>query len=56
VGAYFECATQSGELRISEESTDIGYFAVDSLPDNTLISSRQRIEDAAANRAEPFIR
>ena len=56
VGAYFECETRSGELRISEESTDIGYFAVGGLPDNTLISSRQRIEDAAANRAEPFIR
>ena len=56
VSAAFECETQSGELRISDESTDIGYFPVDSLPDNTLLSSQLRIKDALANRAEPFIR
>ena len=54
--ASFECEPQSGELRISDESTDIGYFTVDGLPDNTLLSSALRIEDALANRAEPFIR
>lgn len=54
--ASFECELQSGELRISDESTDIGYFPVDGLPDNTLLSSRLRIEDALANSPEPFIR
>ena len=56
VSVSFECEPQSGELRISDESTDIGYFAVDSLPDNTLLSSQLRIKDALAQRPEPFIR
>ena len=56
VSVSFECEPRSGELRISDESTDIGYFAVDSHPDNTLLSSQLRIKDALAQRAEPFIR
>jgi ADP-ribose pyrophosphatase YjhB (NUDIX family) len=56
VSVSFECEPQSGELRISDESTDIGYFAVDSLPDNTLLSSQLRIKDALAQTAEQFIR
>ena len=52
----FECEWQSGELGISEESTDVGYFPVDGLPENTLFSSQLRIGDAMTNRAEPFIR
>ena len=56
VSACFECEARTGELRISDESTDIGYFAVDSLPDDTLLSSRLRIKDALAHRTVPFIR
>ena len=52
----FECEFQSGYLQISDESTDIGYFSPDSLPENTLLSHHLRIRDAAANQAEPFIR
>ena len=56
VAAVFECERESGELRISDESTDIGYFPVDALPSDTLLSHRLRIEDALADRPEPFIR
>ena len=52
----FECQVRAGELKISEESTDIGYFPVDALPDNTLISHHIRIQDALANQIAPFIR
>jgi ADP-ribose pyrophosphatase YjhB (NUDIX family) len=56
VVAVFECARQLGELGISEESTDIGYFPVDSLPENTMLSTQFHIRDTVTNRAEPFIR
>ena len=52
----FECQFGAGELRISEESTDIGYFPVGRLPEDTLISHRVRIQDAVANQMAPFIR
>ena len=52
----FECQVRSGELKISEESTDIGYFPVDALPADTLISHHIRIQDALANQIAPFIR
>jgi len=56
VTLVFEGECQSGELRISDESTDIGYFRPEALPEETLLSHRLRIRDALANRAEPFIR
>ena len=52
----FECRVRSGELMISEESTDISYFPVDALPEDTLISHHIRIQDALANQMAPFIR
>ena len=52
----FECDYVSGELTISDESTDIGYFAPDDLPQDTLLSHRIRIKDALEHRVEPFVR
>ena len=52
----FECHVRSGELMISEESTDISYFSGDALPEDTLISHHIRIQDALANQMAPFIR
>ena len=52
----FECQVWAGELEISDESTDIGYFPVDALPKDTLISHHIRIQDALANQMAPFIR
>ncbi len=56
VTLVFECEYQSGQLQISDESTDIGYFSPDSLPEITLLSHRLRIRDALADQAAPFIR
>ena len=56
VTIVFECAWQSGELRISDESTDVGYFAPDAMPDNTLLGHLIRIEDAVARAEQPFVR
>jgi len=52
----FTCDYFAGELRVSEESTDIGYFPADNLPKNTLLSHRIRIEDALTGLVSPFIR
>jgi ADP-ribose pyrophosphatase YjhB (NUDIX family) len=52
----FTCDHIAGELRLSDESTDIGYFAADNLPKNTLLSHRIRIEDALTGLVSPFIR
>ncbi len=56
VTLLFECEYQSGQLQISEESTDVGYFGPNSLPENTLLSHHLRIRDAVAKQALPFIR
>ena len=52
----FECEYQSGELAVSDESTDIGYFPTDALPENTMLSHHIRIEDALANLPQPVVR
>ena len=56
VTTVFECARRSGELRISNESSDLRYFNTQSLPENTLPAHRVRVEDAVAQRASPIIR
>ena len=52
----FECEYLSGELQVSEESTDVGYFPIARLPEDTLLCDLQAIEDALENRIEPFVR
>ena len=52
----FECEYLSGDLRVSEESTDIGYFPARNLPANTLLCDVQAITDALENRIQPFVR
>ena len=56
VTVSFECEYLSGELRLSDESTDMRYFPADALPDNLLLSHAIRIQDALANQVEPFIK
>ncbi len=56
VAIVFECERQSGELQVSDESTDVRFFAVDALPEGTLLSARIRIEDAVAGNSQPFVR
>ena len=54
--AIFECEYESGELQVSEESTDVRYFPVDRLPAETVLCDLQAIHDALENRTEPFVR
>ncbi len=56
VSVVFECEYQSGELATSDESTDIGYFPTDALPENTMLSHLIRIEDTIANLPQPVVR
>jgi 8-oxo-dGTP pyrophosphatase MutT (NUDIX family) len=56
VTTAFECTRDGGELSMSDESTDIGYFDARALPENTLAPHAQRIRDALANRDTPFLR
>lgn len=48
VNVCFECEITGGALTISDESVDIGFFALDSLPTPLLLTHRPRIADAQA--------
>lgn len=52
----FECEYLSGELRVSEEGTEVAWFDPTALPENTLLSHRIRIRDAMAASGAPFVR
>ena len=56
VVTIFECEYLSGELRVSEESTDVRYFPAGNLPSNIVLCDLQAISDAVENRLEPFVR
>ena len=56
VTVVFECVRVDGELRMSHESTDLRYFDIDDLPENTLRSHALRVSDAMDPTSEPFIR
>ena len=45
VSALFYCKKVSGYLKLSNESTDIGYFSITNLPDHTLPSVKLRVKD-----------
>ena len=56
ISTSFVCERTGGELKISDESTDIGYFPLNGLPDQTVIGHRRRIADAIESKTEPFVR
>jgi ADP-ribose pyrophosphatase YjhB (NUDIX family) len=56
VTVVFECVRIGGELRISHESTDIRYFDVGDLPENTLRSHTIRVSDALDTASGPLIK
>ena len=56
VSVCFACTLMGGEMTLSDESTDIGFFALDALPSPLLESHRMRIADAVANQVAAFIR
>jgi 8-oxo-dGTP pyrophosphatase MutT (NUDIX family) len=50
----FACRPVAGTARVADdESTDVGWFGVDALPEPLVESSRQRIEHAVAYLADP---
>jgi ADP-ribose pyrophosphatase YjhB (NUDIX family) len=51
VNACFECAITGGELTISDESTDIGFFDLDALPNPLLLTHKVRVADARVGGA-----
>lgn len=56
VSIVFECRRLSGDLRISHESTDLAYFAVDELPDDIVQGHLMRIQNVTSGLPTPFIR
>lgn len=52
----FECEIVGGVLTLSDESTDLGFFDVNALPEPLLLTHRPRIVDALAKRLEPYVR
>ena len=46
VTALYICVKLSGYLKLSEESTDIGYFPTHNFPPKTLCSTYLRVQDA----------
>ena len=56
VTVVFECVRIGGEMAMSHESTDLRYFDVNELPENTLRSHALRVSDAMDPASGPFIR
>lgn len=57
IALSFEARINGGELGISDETSECGYFTCDQIDSLELMANhRQRIEDAFANQAEAFIR
>jgi hypothetical protein len=52
----FVCRPLGGALRLSQESTDVRYFAPDQLPESLWSWHRERIEDALKGQTAAFIR
>jgi ADP-ribose pyrophosphatase YjhB (NUDIX family) len=48
----FLCTTAGGDLRTSDETRDVRFFAPDALPPNLLREHRQRLEDALRLRQD----
>jgi ADP-ribose pyrophosphatase YjhB (NUDIX family) len=56
VSTVFECAIRGGTLACGEESLELGFFAPEALPADTMAISRIRIVDALARQVEAFVR
>ncbi len=57
VALSFEAQVTGGKLGLSDETTEVGYYTLEEMRGMAMIGQHpQRIEDAAANRTEPFVR
>jgi ADP-ribose pyrophosphatase YjhB (NUDIX family) len=56
ISSLFLCRVVGGDLQTCEESLDVQFFDPARLPEDLLAMHRIRLQDAAANRPEAFIR
>ena len=54
VMAIYEVEYVSGEITVSSESTEVGYWPLSALPEDISDASRQRIQDTVANQVAAF--
>ncbi|BCX05114.1 MAG: putative MutT/NUDIX-like protein [Candidatus Roseilinea sp.] len=52
----FECEIVGGQIALSDESADIGFYPLDALPEPLLLTHKIRIQDALAYAPSPFVR
>ena len=52
VAALYICYKESGDLRISDESLDVGYFSQDEFPGKTVLSTQLRVKNAMTHISE----
>jgi ADP-ribose pyrophosphatase YjhB (NUDIX family) len=57
VAVNFEVEIEAGDLKVTSEVSQFGYFSLDEIKDLELMNNhRQRVEDAFAGKGEAFIR
>ncbi|MCC6568897.1 MAG: NUDIX hydrolase, partial [Anaerolineales bacterium] len=57
VALSFEAEIVGGELGLSNETTEVGFFAVAEMETMSMLGNhKSRVEDALANQAEAFIK
>ncbi|MCS7056553.1 MAG: NUDIX domain-containing protein [Thermoflexales bacterium] len=52
----FECEIIGGQIAVSSESIDIGFYPPHALPQPVLLAHKIRIQDALAHAPQPFVR
>ncbi len=52
----FECEITGGELTLSDEGTELGFYPLDALPQPMLLTHKIRIEDALKQLSSTIIR
>lgn len=52
----FECEIVGGELVLSDEGTELGFYPLDALPQPMLLTHQIRIEDAVKRQSETIVR
>lgn len=57
IGLHFDASVTGGELELSNETTDIGFFSMDELSNMDVMEHHlQRIEDGIMKQKETFVR
>jgi ADP-ribose pyrophosphatase YjhB (NUDIX family) len=56
ISLSFECEIIGGELTLSHEGTEVGFYPLDALPEPILLTHKLRIEDALRRNAEAIVR